>query len=106
MVRRRSTVRFRNGALVKRIIRTPRTGSGAIPGAKWIPLEPRSECRRADPCPHDSVHGGSGRRLLERTGLSAGRLVRAVFSVVVVADRGEPVLSIVKLGGNHVLHIR
>jgi hypothetical protein len=35
MVRRRSTVRFRKGAQANRIIRTPRTSEGAIPGAKW-----------------------------------------------------------------------
>ena len=34
MVRRRSTVRFRKGAQIKRLIRTPRPGLGAVPGAK------------------------------------------------------------------------
>ena len=38
---RRSTVRFRNGAQIKRIIRTPRTPLGAIPGAKWNLAWPR-----------------------------------------------------------------
>jgi hypothetical protein len=33
MVRRRSTVRFRKGAQLKRLIRTPRKSPGAIPGA-------------------------------------------------------------------------
>jgi hypothetical protein len=43
MVRRRSTVRFRKGAQVKRLIRTARTCSGAIPGAKWSGLLARSQ---------------------------------------------------------------
>jgi hypothetical protein len=43
MVKRRSTVRFRKGALVVMKIRTIEHGLGAIPGAKVMPGVERTD---------------------------------------------------------------
>jgi hypothetical protein len=40
MVRRMPTFRFRKGDQIKRLIRTPQTGLGVIPGAKLAPIGP------------------------------------------------------------------